>query len=70
MILDSIFVAPYLAVLNLKLQNKFLGGSAVILPDSIDGGEFRRLRVLLRWKWKATSGVTMGYAIAVTIAYP
>jgi len=55
-ILGSTFVAPYLVVLNLKLQNKFLGGSVVILPDSIDGEEFRRLRVLLRWKWKATSG--------------
>ena len=56
MILGSTFVAPYLVVLNLKLPNKFLGCSVVILPDSIDGEEFRRLRVLLRWKWKATSG--------------
>jgi len=55
-ILGSTFVAPYLVVLNLKPQNKYLGCSVVILPDSIDGEEFRRLRVLLRWKWKATSG--------------
>ncbi len=55
-ILGSTFVAPYLVVLNLKPQNKFLGCSVVILPDSIDGGEFRQLRVLLRWKWKAKNG--------------
>jgi len=55
-ILGSTFVAPYLVVLNLKLPNKFLGCSVVILPDSIDGEEFRQLRVLLRWKWKATKG--------------
>ena len=62
-------MAPYLVVLNLKLPNKFLGSSVVILPDSIDGEEFRRLRVLLRWKWKATSGsILMGYAIVIT--YP
>ncbi len=55
-ILGSTFVAPYLVVLNVKLLNKFLGCSVVILPDSIDGEEFRQLRVLLRWKWKATKG--------------
>ena len=30
----------------------FLGRSVAILPDGIDAEEFRRLRVLLRWKWK------------------
>ena len=55
-ILGSTFVAPYLVVLNLKPQNKFLGCSVVIFPDSIDGQEFRQLRVLLRWKWKTANG--------------
>lgn len=55
-ILGSTFVAPYLVVLILKPQDKFLVYSVVILPDSIDGEEFRQLRVLLRWKWRATNG--------------
>lgn len=48
----STFVAPYLTVLNLKPAGKFFTRSVVILPDGIDVEEFRRLRVLLRWKWK------------------
>ncbi len=51
-ILNSTFVAPYLTVLDLQLTDKFLMRSVVIFPDSIDTEEFRRLRVLLRWKWK------------------
>lgn len=56
--LGSSFVAPYLAVLELKplgarrLWQRFRTRSVVILPDGIDAEEFRQLRVLLRWKWK------------------
>jgi toxin CptA len=56
--LGSSFVAPYLAVLELKpvgarrLWQRFGTRSVVILPDGIDAEEFRQLRVLLRWKWK------------------
>lgn len=58
--LGSSFVAPYLAVLELKLlgarrlKQRFRTRSVVILPDGIDVEEFRQLRVLLRWKWKNT----------------
>jgi len=48
----STFVAPYLTVLNLKPENQFFTQSIVILPDNIDTEVFRRLRVLLRWKWR------------------
>lgn len=51
-ILGSTFVAPYLTVMNLQPAGKFFMRSVVILPDSIKGDEFRRLRVWLRWKWK------------------
>lgn len=63
-LLGSSFVAPYLTVLDGKLQQsseprrclmpceKFSARSIVILPDAIDAEEFRQLRVLLRWKWK------------------
>lgn len=63
-LLGSSFVAPYLTVLELKplkfdsavelreSWRRFFSRSVVILPDGIDPEEFRRLRVLLRWKWK------------------
>ena len=57
-LLGSSFVAPYLTVLELKpLEttrwcHKLHAHSVVILPDAVDSEEFRRLRVLLRWKWK------------------
>ena len=57
-LLGSSFVAPYLTVLELKplaparWWHKLGAYSVVILPDAIDSEEFRRLRVLLRWKWK------------------
>jgi toxin CptA len=63
-LLGSSFVAPYLTVLELtplkfdsavelrESWRRFFSRSVVILPDGIDPEEFRRLRVLLRWKWK------------------
>jgi toxin CptA len=57
-LLGSSFVAPYLTVLELKPLNDTRGShrlrpcSVVILPDAIAEEDFRRLRVLLRWKWK------------------
>ncbi len=49
---DSTFVTPYLTVINLQPNEWFLMRSVVILPDSIDAEEFRRLRIWLRWEWK------------------
>ncbi|MBS0424206.1 MAG: hypothetical protein JSR71_07220 [Proteobacteria bacterium] len=49
---DSTFVAPYLTVINLQPNERFFMRSVVILPDSIDAEEFRRLRIWLRWEWK------------------
>lgn len=57
-LLGSSFVAPYLTVLELKplkqpeSWRRPFARSVVILPDGVDADEFRRLRVLLRWKWK------------------
>ncbi|WP_425433705.1 protein YgfX [Nitrosomonas marina] len=48
----STFVSPYLTVLILRSRHSWSTQSIVILPDAIDSEEFRRLRVLLRWKWK------------------
>lgn len=49
---DNTFVAPYLTVINLQPVEQFFMRSVVILPDSIDAEEFRRLRIWLQWKWK------------------
>lgn len=49
-LLASSFVAPYLTVLNVKSPGKALTRHIVIMADSIASDEFRRLRVLLRWR--------------------
>jgi len=48
-VLEDSFVAPYLTVINLKLEGKFFPRSLIILGDSLDVEEFRQLRVWLRW---------------------
>lgn len=62
-LLGSSFVAPYLTVLEFKpleplplWQSLFASHSIVILPDGINAEDFRKLRVLLRWKWKDSKG--------------
>jgi len=45
------FVAPYMTVLCLKVNQAAGRRTIVILPDAIDAEAFRQLRVWLRWKW-------------------
>lgn len=52
-LLANTFVSPYLTVILIQSQGKWLSRSIVILPDSLDADTFRRLRVWLRWRWKA-----------------
>lgn len=54
-VLGSTFVSPYLTVLILQSKQWWSMRSVVILPDVIDNEEFRRLRVILRWKWRQVS---------------
>lgn len=49
-LLGSSFVAPYLAVLNLKPAGGRLVKPMVILPDAVNAEDFRRLRVWLKWR--------------------
>ncbi|WP_074927008.1 protein YgfX [Nitrosomonas eutropha] len=51
----STFVAPYMTVLCLKMEQTYRYRTVVILPDSIDADSFRRLRVWLKWKWRDES---------------
>ncbi len=52
-ILGSSFVSPYLLILNLKPLDRFFVRNLIILNDAINTEKFRKLRVLLRWKWKS-----------------
>jgi hypothetical protein len=38
--------------LNLNANGERLARHVVILPDAINSEDFRKLRVLLRWKYK------------------
>lgn len=54
-LLGSSLVTPWLSVLNLKPDGRWLSRHAVIFPDSADPEGRRKLRVLLRWKYTATA---------------
>jgi toxin CptA len=49
-VLGNTYVTPYLTVLNLRQSGRRANRRIVILPDSIDAEDFRKLRVWLRWK--------------------
>lgn len=48
-VLGSSCVTASLTVLNLRLSGRRLPCSAVLLPDSLDAEDYRKLRVWLRW---------------------
>ncbi len=52
-LLPTSYVSASLTILNLKADGEMLARHVVILPDSINPEDFRKLRVLLRWKFKA-----------------
>jgi toxin CptA len=49
-VLASTYVTSLLTILNLKAMDSGRNTRAVILPDSLDAEDFRKLRVWLRWK--------------------
>ena len=49
-VLGSTYVTSFLTILNLKGTDSGRNTRAVILPDSLDAEDFRKLRVWLRWK--------------------
>ena len=51
-LLPTSYVSASLTILNLKADGEMLARHVVILPDSINPEDFRKLRVLLRWKFK------------------
>lgn len=49
-VLGSTYVISVLTILNLRRTDSGRIARAVILPDSLDAEDFRKLRVWLRWK--------------------
>jgi toxin CptA len=49
----SSFVSPLLTVLNLRPEGGRWTRHILIAADSVDAESFRRLRVWLRWRWRA-----------------
>ena len=54
-LLPTSYVSASLTILNLKIEGKLLAKHVIILPDAVNAEDFRKLRVLLRWKFKAKS---------------
>ncbi len=51
-VLGISYVSAYLTVLVLRPVQHWRLRSVVIVPDNVDAEEFRRLRIMLRWKWQ------------------
>jgi toxin CptA len=49
-ILGTSYVTATLTVLNLRVAGEWLPRHVLLVRDNVDEQEFRRLRVLLRWK--------------------
>ncbi len=43
------YVSPWLTLLVLRQENRLTPRYVAIMPDNVDAGDFRRLRVWLRW---------------------
>ena len=48
-IVDGSFVAPWLTVIHWRPASSRWTRTTLLLPDMVEEGAFRRLRVLLRW---------------------
>ena len=55
-VLGNSYVAPYLTVINLQHTRSHAKKRMTILPDSLNAGDFRKLRVWLKWKEDAEAG--------------
>ncbi len=55
-VLGSTYVTYFLTILNLKAIDSGKHQRAVILPDSLDAEDFRKMRVWLRWKRDPQAG--------------
>jgi hypothetical protein len=49
-LLDGSFVAPWLVVVSWRPDGARMARAIVVAPDAVGEQDFRRLRVLLRWR--------------------
>ncbi len=47
---DGSFVAPWLTVVRWVPEGARFSRAIAIVPDAVEGSEFRRLRILLKWR--------------------
>ena len=55
-LLGSSYVSSFLTVINVRLPGERRMRSVVLLSDSIQGDDYRRLRVWLRWRPRVEPG--------------
>ena len=58
-LLGTTYVSPHVTILNLRGEDRRLSRHVVLVPDNVDPGDFRRLRVWLRWAARAHSRGTL-----------
>lgn len=51
-VLPTTYVTPLLTVINIRVPPRVWARHMVILPDSCDAEDFRKLRVRLRWNFR------------------
>jgi len=51
-VVDGSFVAPWLTIVHWRPLGARFRRTLLVLPDMLDPGAFRRLRVILRWEGK------------------
>jgi toxin CptA len=47
---DDSFVAPWLTIVRWRPDGCRLARTVLVVPDAVDPAQFRRLRILLRWR--------------------
>ncbi len=47
---DASFVAPWLTIVRWRPEGARFDRTVLVAPDAVEAGEFRRLRILLRWR--------------------
>ena len=57
-ILGTTFISPFLTVINMRLSGEVRPRHVLVLPDSLPGEDYRRVRVALRWAQPAESRLT------------
>jgi toxin CptA len=66
-LLGTSYVSPRLTILNLRARGCRLARHVVLVPDSVDAQDFRRLRIWLRWapRPEASRALTAGNDVPI-----